>query len=91
MGEEESRILQTDKRLWICDPLGGQIFGGVTRHDIAVGDLFVREAGGMATDIYGDALVYNTDQPPQGAILSNGVLHQKLIDLVAPFAHTQAG
>lgn len=70
-----------------CGQFGGQIFGGITRHDIVVGDLFVTEAGGMATDIYGKELIYNSEQPPQGAILSNSVLHQELMSLVTPYAH----
>lgn len=72
-----------------CGQFGGQVFGGVTRHDIVVGDLFVTEAGGMATDIFGNELIYNSYQPPQGAILSNGVLHQELMSLVAPYVHKE--
>lgn len=74
-----------------CGQFGGQIFGGITRHDIVVGDLFVREAGGMATDVYGKPLRYDhRGEPPQGAILSNGTLHQSLLEIVTPYVYTTA-
>jgi myo-inositol-1(or 4)-monophosphatase len=71
-----------------CGQYGGQVFGGITRHDIVVGDLFVREAGGRATDVFGHKLTYRT--PPAGAILSNGVLHEQLVSLVKPHILDQA-
>jgi fructose-1,6-bisphosphatase/inositol monophosphatase family enzyme len=72
-----------------CGQFGGQVFGGITRHDIVVGDIFVREAGGMATDVFGNELIYDLPQkPPQGAILSNGLLHEALVSLVSPHLAT---
>jgi myo-inositol-1(or 4)-monophosphatase len=58
----------------------GQIFGGNTRHDVMSGDLFIREAGGKVTDLKGGPLRY--DKPVNGAIASNGILHEQLLNLV---------
>jgi myo-inositol-1(or 4)-monophosphatase len=46
--------------------------------DVAAADLFVREAGGCATDLKGDPW-----QPGvRGCLVSNGHLHSKLLDVV---------
>lgn len=61
----------------------GQVFGYHTRHDMVAGDLFVREAGGKVTDLHGNRLTY--DRELKGALTSNGVLHDELLALIAPF------
>lgn len=60
----------------------GQIFGYHTRHDMIAGDLFIREAGGKVTDLRGNRLTYG--QELEGAVASNGVLHDQLLALIAP-------
>jgi fructose-1,6-bisphosphatase/inositol monophosphatase family enzyme len=62
---------------------GGQIFGGLTRHDMVVGDIFVREAGGEVTDIHGNTPTF--DASPQGLVLSNGIVHQEMLELIKPY------
>lgn len=48
--------------------------------DAAAISLIVQEAGGMATDLYGKPRSYN--QWGDGLLLSNGKVHQKLLDIV---------
>jgi len=49
-------------------------------HDIAAVKILVSEAGGKVTDIYGNEQRY--DGPIRGALISNGILHDKLIELI---------
>ncbi len=44
--------------------------------------LIAEEAGGKATDLFGNPLYYGTDAKIKGHIISNGVLHDELIELV---------
>jgi myo-inositol-1(or 4)-monophosphatase len=48
--------------------------------DMAAVSLLVQEAGGVATDVYGNAQRY--DQPIRGCVLSNGKVHQQLLELL---------
>ncbi len=57
--------------------LHGRIFGGPGAHDIAAVKLLVEEAGGKVTDLEGNQQLY--DRPINGAIISNGVIHDDLI------------
>lgn len=50
-------------------------------HDIAAIKLIVEEAGGRVTDLFGNDQRY--DQEIKGAILSNGVVHDELVALIA--------
>ncbi len=61
---------------------GANLFGYPFRHDIAAAAVIVPEAGGKITDAHGQALDFT--QPLRGAIISNGSLHQQLVDLVRP-------
>ena len=47
-------------------------------HDIAASHVIVEEAGGRVTDIHGQTLDYS--KPITSAILSNGVIHEDLIE-----------
>jgi fructose-1,6-bisphosphatase/inositol monophosphatase family enzyme len=49
-------------------------------HDAAALKIVVEEAGGKVTDIHGNEQRY--DQGIRGAIISNGKLHQQLLDIV---------
>jgi fructose-1,6-bisphosphatase/inositol monophosphatase family enzyme len=63
---------------------GGQIvasvFPGKTPWDIAAVKVIVEEAGGMVTDLHGNDQRY--DQPINGAVVSNGVVHSQFVELV---------
>lgn len=50
-------------------------------HDIAAVALIIEEAGGKVTDMYGNSQRY--DQPIKGAVMSNGVVHDQLIEVLA--------
>lgn len=50
-----------------------------TAHDIAAVKVIVEEAGGKVTDIFGNNQRY--DQPINGAIVSNGAMHDELVEL----------
>lgn len=58
----------------------GTYFYGDGAHDIAAVKLIIEEAGGKVTDISGKEQRY--DQPINGAILSNGLIHEKLITML---------
>ena len=58
----------------------GAIFCGEGAHDIAAVKIIVEEAGGKVTDLFGNEQKYN--QKIKGAIISNGELHDKFIDIV---------
>ncbi len=57
-----------------------EIFGNSTPWDAAAVKIIVEEAGGKVTGLRGEEQRY--DQPTNGFIASNGILHQKLVDLV---------
>lgn len=58
----------------------GFIFESKSNYDIASIKLLIEEAGGRVTDLEGNKQRY--DQPINGAILSNGLIHDKLLDIV---------
>lgn len=61
--------------------LDGRTFLHSGAHDVAALKLIIEEAGGKVTDLQGNEQPYS--QPLNGAIMSNGVIHQQLQDLVA--------
>jgi fructose-1,6-bisphosphatase/inositol monophosphatase family enzyme len=63
--------------------IDGYIFPGKSAHDIAAAKLVVEEAGGKVTDLRGQPQPYN--DKITGAILSNGLLHDQLVQAVAAF------
>ena len=60
-----------------CDLFPGTEHGNC---DIAASSLIVSEAGGKVTDFYGNNQRY--DQDIDGAIISNGVSHEKVLEKV---------
>ena len=48
--------------------------------DGAAVKVIVEEAGGKVTDLYGNDQKY--DKPIKGLVASNGILHDKLLELV---------
>lgn len=65
----------------------GRIFSGHTAHDIAALKVIVEEAGGRVTDLDGNEQRY--DRPIRGAIVSNGVIHDQLLEAVRHFGGAQ--
>jgi fructose-1,6-bisphosphatase/inositol monophosphatase family enzyme len=63
--------------------IDGVLFPYCGAHDVAAVKLIVEEAGGRVTDIYGNEQRY--DQPITGAIISNGLIHDDLAQLVAAY------
>lgn len=61
--------------------LDGLIFGRSGPWDMAAAALIVSEAGGRATSLLGMNQRY--DRPVNGAILSNGLIHEDLLQVVA--------
>ncbi|MGM5483612.1 MAG: inositol monophosphatase family protein [Nanobdellota archaeon] len=62
----------------------GTIFPNNTVHDMAAVKVIVEEAGGKVTDFSGNNQRY--DQPINGAIVSNGLMHNYLLDLVKNYS-----
>lgn len=56
------------------------IFPNTTAHDIASLKIIVEEAGGKVTDLFGEEQRY--DQEIKGAIVSNGLVHDQLVEIV---------
>ncbi len=63
-----------------CGEFLGVLFGAPTAHDAAALKILVEEAGGKVTDIDGNEQRY--DRPINGAIISNGHVHDQLLELV---------
>lgn len=61
--------------------IDGRIFLYNGAHDIAAVKLIIEEAGGKVTDLEGNEQRY--DQPINGAIMSNGLIHNKLLEIYA--------
>ena len=61
--------------------IDGFIFPGRSAHDIAAEKLIVEEAGGKVTDLDGNEQRY--DGKIRGAIVSNGLVHDELVKLLA--------
>lgn len=59
------------------------IFPGRSAHDIAAEKLIIEEAGGKVTDLYGNEQRY--DGAINGAIISNGIIHDTLVKHLADF------
>jgi fructose-1,6-bisphosphatase/inositol monophosphatase family enzyme len=59
--------------------LTAEIYVGFGAHDVAAAKLLVEEAGGKVTDMLGNEQRY--DREVRGAIISNGLVHDKLVAL----------
>lgn len=58
----------------------GTVFYGPYAHDVAALKIITEEAGGKCTDLNGEGRRY--DQDGIGCILSNGIIHNELLDIV---------
>ena len=61
----------------------GWLFAGAGAHDIAAIKVIIEEAGGRVTDITGSEQRY--DRPLNGAIISNGAIHDELVAAVKKY------
>jgi myo-inositol-1(or 4)-monophosphatase len=61
----------------------GYVFPGRSAHDVAAAKLIIEEAGGKVTDLNGEEQRY--DGKIYGAIVSNGLLHDQLVDQLTKF------
>lgn len=58
------------------------MYNSTHSHDVAAVKIIVEEAGGKVTNLRGKEQRY--DQPIYGALISNGVAHDDLIELITP-------
>ena len=58
------------------------IFPGRKNWETAAMQVIAEEAGGEVTDILGNKMVYSPDGKIAGHIISNGLIHDQLVDLV---------
>ena len=65
--------------------LDAMLFGQTKPEDIAALAVIVTEAGGKVTDMFGCPQRYNC--PICGAIVSNGIIHDELVSLLADIEH----
>lgn len=59
-------------------------FGGTDPHDTAAIQILVEEAGGKATDFYGE-VSDRYDRDVEGQLASNGVLHEELMRILTEY------
>lgn len=62
-----------------CGQMGATVYLGLNTHDVATSKLIVEEAGGKVTNVFGEEQRY--DQSVKGAVISNGLLHDKILDI----------
>ncbi len=68
--------------------LVASIFPGQNALETAAMQLIVEEAGGIATDLYGNKLAYNADLEIKGHLISNnGHIHERLLGIIARANH----
>lgn len=58
------------------------LFGTKVTYDVAALSVIIKEAGGTVTSLLGDEQPY--DKAIKGALVSNGHVHQAIIDLIRP-------
>ena len=63
--------------------IAATVFPGFGCHDVASSKLIVEEAGGKVTDVFGQAQRY--DGTIKGAVISNGLLHEALVELAIKY------
>lgn len=63
--------------------IAATILTGSAAHDAASAKLIVEEAGGKVTDLFGEEQRY--DRPIRGAIISNGQIHDSIVELAKSY------
>lgn len=61
----------------------GSIFPNDKAWETGAMQVIVEEAGGKVTDIYGNEMVYGPNWEIKGHIVSNGLIHDQLVEMVA--------
>jgi fructose-1,6-bisphosphatase/inositol monophosphatase family enzyme len=62
--------------------MDGSIFPGQKAWETTAMQVLVEEAGGKVTDIYGDPMQYGLNGSMNGHIISNGLIHDELVQIV---------
>lgn len=65
-----------------CGEFSAALFGGPSPHDITPGTLLIEEAGGRASDLFGDT-PERFDRDMRGQLTSNGLVHDELLELIS--------
>jgi fructose-1,6-bisphosphatase/inositol monophosphatase family enzyme len=63
-----------------CGEFAAAVFPNNTSHDVAALKIIVEEAGGKVTDMFGNEQRY--DEPINGAIISNGRVHDEIVKTI---------
>jgi len=85
LDEKKSRVLKFPSFIYGAIQIAngkfaGAAFYGKAGHDIATLKIITEEAGGKVTDLNGTERRYDKDG--NGCLISNGVLHKELLDIV---------
>ncbi len=92
LAQEKAKVVSLGSTLYTGMLVAGgailaNIFTGKNAHDAAALSIIVEEAGGKVTDIFGNDQRY--DREIQGCIASNGLVHEKLLELVRRVVKSQ--
>ena len=84
--EKDAILINTGSTVYISmlvasGEFTGFLFPGYTCYDGAAIKIIVEEAGGKVTDLYGEEQRYDSDL--KGMIISNGKVHEELLELVS--------
>jgi fructose-1,6-bisphosphatase/inositol monophosphatase family enzyme len=77
---------QYESMLVASGKFAGAVYPGFSPHDMAAVRLIIEEAGGKITNLMGEDQRY--DQEIKGAVVSNGLIHEKLLSLLKDSAST---
>lgn len=85
LGEKKSRVMKFPSFIYgAIQVANGKFVGGALflkyGHDVAALKIITEEAGGKVTDLNGEERRYDRDGI--GCIVSNGILHKELLDIV---------
>jgi myo-inositol-1(or 4)-monophosphatase len=85
LGEQKSRVMKFPSFIYGAIQVAngkftGGAFYGKHAHDIAALKIITEEAGGRVTDLNGNERRY--DEDGMGCIVSNGILHKDLLEIV---------
>ena len=85
LGEKKSRVMKFPSFIYggiqvANGKFVGGVFYGKYAHDVAALKIITEEAGGRVTDLDGNERRYDKDG--LGCVVSNGILHKELLDIV---------
>lgn len=66
-----------------CGAVDACMYPHINAHDVAAIKILVEEAGGKATDLFGNEQRY--DQPIKGFVASNKILHGRILEITRPY------